>query len=105
MNMSDQERLVRFKLLGQDYTFYTGASEEEMNEVLDLVRKMIEENVSGMPGTLPASRVAVMACLNLASKFMKLKRDFEEYKVETEGRINSINSQLEDLFFFEKKQS
>jgi cell division protein ZapA (FtsZ GTPase activity inhibitor) len=102
--MSDQERLVRFRLLGQDYTFYTGASEEEMDEVLALVRKMIEDNVSGMPGTLPASKVAVMACLNMASKFMQLKRDFEAYKEETEGRINSINNQLDDLFFFEKKQ-
>ncbi len=103
--MSDQERLVRFKLLGQEYTFYTGASEEEMDEVLVLVRKMIEENVSGMPGTLPASRVAVMACLNLASKFMKLKRDFEEYKVATDGRINSINKQLEDLLSLAGKPS
>ena len=103
--MSNQERLVRFKLLGQEYTFYTGASEEEMDEVLVLVRKMIEENVSGTPGTLPASKVAVMACLNLASKFMKLKRDFEEYKVETDGRINSINNQLEGLLSLAGKPS
>jgi hypothetical protein len=103
--MSNQERLVRFKLLGQEYAFYTGASEEEMDEVLVLVRKMIEENVSGMPGTLPASKVAVMACLNLASKFMKLKRDFEEYKIETDGRINAINNQLEGLLSLAGKPS
>jgi cell division protein ZapA (FtsZ GTPase activity inhibitor) len=101
--MSDQERLVRFRLLEQDYTFYTGASEEEMDEVLDLVRKMVEDNATGSPGTLPASKVAIMACLNMASKFMKLKRDFEAYKEETEGRINNINNRLENLFFFEKK--
>ena len=96
--MSEKERLVRFKLLGQEYTFYTGASEEEMGEILVLVRTLIEENVSGLPGTLPASRVAIMACLNLASKFMKLKRDFEAYKIETDGRINTLNNQLKDLF-------
>ena len=96
--MSEKERLVRFKLLGQEYTFYTGASEEEMGEILVLVRTLIEENVSGLPGTLPASRVAIMACLNLASKFMKLKRNFEAYKIETDGRINTLNNQLKDLF-------
>jgi cell division protein ZapA (FtsZ GTPase activity inhibitor) len=101
--MSDLERLVRFRLFGQDYTFYTGASEEEMVEILDLVRKMIEDNTSGMPGTLPASKVAVMACLNLASRFMKLKQDFETYKMETEEKICSINKQLEDALFSEKQ--
>lgn len=102
--MSEKERLVRFKLLGQEFAFYTGASEEEMDEILVLVRKMLEENVSGPPGTLPASKVAVMACLNLGSKFMKLKRDFEEYKIETDGRINTLNTQLEELFSLERKR-
>ena len=64
--MSDQERLVRFTLLGQDFTFYTGSSEEEMKEILELVKKMVEDNTTGVSGTLPASRVAVMACLNMA---------------------------------------
>jgi hypothetical protein len=101
--MSDLERLVRFKLFGQDYTFYTGASEEEMEEILDFIRKMIEESTSSMPGTLPASKVAVMACLNLASRFMKLDQDFENYKIETEGRIKSINKKLEDLLLRERQ--
>ena len=100
--MSDQERLVRFTLLGQDFTFYTGSSEEEMKEILELVKKMVEDNTTGVSGTLPASRVAVMACLNMASKFIRLKRSFEDYKIETEGRINSINMQLEALFLLLK---
>jgi cell division protein ZapA len=93
--MSDQERLVRFTLLGQDYSFYTGASEEEMEKILDLVKNMVEDNGSGMPGTLPTGKIAVMACLNLASKFMKLNQDFEKYKVETDEKIMSINQRLE----------
>ena len=101
--MSDLERLVRFKLFGQDYTFYTGASEEEMEKILDLVRKMIEDNTSSVPGTFPAGKVAVMACLNLASRFVKLNQDFEEYKMKTEGRISSINKKLENLLFWEKQ--
>jgi cell division protein ZapA (FtsZ GTPase activity inhibitor) len=101
--MSDLERLVRFRLFGQDYTFYTGASEEEMEDILDLVRKMIEDNATGMPGTLPASKVAVMACLNLASRFMKLNQDYEKYKTETEEKISSINKHLEDILFSEKQ--
>ncbi len=92
--MSDQERLVRFSLLGQDYTFYTGASEEEMEKILDLVKQMIEENGSGMSGTLPTGKVAVMACLNLASKFIKLSQDYEKCTKETNEKIGGINKKL-----------
>jgi len=31
--MTESERLVRFKLLGQEYAFYTGASEDELDAV------------------------------------------------------------------------
>ena len=89
----------------QDFTFYTGSSEEEMKEILDLVKEMSENDVSGISGTLPASRVAVMACLNMASKFMRMKHDFEDYRLETEVRIKGLNMQLETLFLLSKDKS
>ncbi len=92
--MSDSERLVRFTLLGQQYKFYTGAPEEEMNDILDLVKDLIEENSLGNHGTIPVSKIAVMACLNMASKYIKLKQEFEEYKVESEERLNSVNKKI-----------
>ena len=93
--MSELERLVRFSLLGQEYSFYTGASEEELEKILGLVKKMIEENGSAMPGTLPTGRIAIMACLNIASRFMKLGQDFEKYKAETNERLAILNRKLE----------
>ena len=35
------ERLVRFQLLGQEYTFYTGAPESEVADILDLVKEIV----------------------------------------------------------------
>ncbi len=99
--MSDQERLVRFALLGQDYSFYTGASEEEMEKILDLVKKMVEDNGPGMYGTLPTGKIAIMACLNLASRFMKLSQDFERYKDETDRKILEINTKIESALMEE----
>lgn len=92
--MSDSERLVRFSLLGQDYRFYTGSSEEEMEKILDLVRNLIEENVTGEHGTLPVNKVAVMACLNIASKYIRLKTDFEDYRLESEERLQRLNEKI-----------
>ena len=92
--MSDKERLVRFTLLGQEYTFYTGASEEEMDEILGLVKKLVEEG-SSVRGTIPASKVAILACLNIASRYIKLREDFERYKVENEMRACNLIDQID----------
>ena len=64
--MAEKERLVNFTLLGQNYSFYTGASEEEMSKILNLVRQLIEESGGvGQRGTIPVGKTAVMACLNM----------------------------------------
>ncbi len=93
--MSDLERLVRFTLLGREYKFYTGTSKKEMDEILRLVRELIEENSLGDHGTIPVSKIAVMACLNMASKYVKLKQDFDKYKNDSEDRINTINKKID----------
>jgi cell division protein ZapA (FtsZ GTPase activity inhibitor) len=92
--MSDSERLVRFSLLGQDYRFYTGSSEEEMEEILTLVRGLIEENSSGEHGTIPVSKIAVMACLNIASKYIKLRGEFDDYRISSEERLHRVNEKI-----------
>ena len=100
--MAEPERLIKFNLLGQDFAFYTGASEEEMDVILNLVRQQVEDNKGGPAGTIPVSKVAVMTCLNLASRFVRLKREFEEYKEVTHGQIQSLNEKLEHHFTLEK---
>ena len=102
--MAETERLVTFHLLGQDFSFYTGASEEEMDSILGLVRRHIEDaNRSG--GAIPVSKVAVLACLNLASRYVKLKQDFDEFQDESEVRLRLVNEKLQDVLSQEKDRS
>lgn len=102
--MADNERLVRFSLLGQDYSFYTGTSEEEMERILGLVRKLVEEGVKGSKsGTIPVSKAAIMACLNLASRYLKLQRDFDSYKRENEARASFLIDKI-DAGLLDKKE-
>ncbi len=92
--MSDLERLVRFKLLGQEYSFYTGASEAELDAVFALVKSLIEENVGSSKGTLPVSKVAILACLNIASRYVKLQQEFDDYRENAERRIKNLNDKI-----------
>lgn len=94
--MEDKERLVNFTLLGQDYSFYTAASEEEMGKILALVRKLTEENGgSSKSGTIPVSKIAVMACLNIASSYIKLQQEFEEYREKNNARASQLIEKID----------
>ena len=94
--MSESERLVEFSLLGQNFAFYTGASEEEMESILSLVREQIESiGGGGKPGgTIPVSKIAVMACLNLASNYLKLQQEHTQYRQRFESKIEDLNQRL-----------
>lgn len=89
------ERLVRFQLLGQEYSFYTGAPESEVTAILDLVKELVEENMSGPTGTIPVGKVAVLVSLNIASRYIELKSTFDRYKADTEQRIASLTRQID----------
>ncbi|PID76705.1 MAG: cell division protein ZapA [Deltaproteobacteria bacterium] len=93
--MAEAERLVSFSLLGQEYRLYTETSEEEMAAVLSLVKELLEKNSGGRKsGALPASRVAVLTCLNIASDYLRIKGEFDLYKKKTEGIIGRINEEI-----------
>ena len=95
--MSESERLVEFTLLGQNFAFYTGASEKEMEDILSLVREQIESVGGGDKpgGTIPVSKIAVMACLNLASNYNKLKQEHSRYKQETSAKLEELSDRLD----------
>ena len=92
--MSNTERLVKFELLGQEYKFYTAASEEELKLILLLVRQLVENGSSQATGTLPVGRVAIMACLNIASQYVKLKQEFEDYRWDSEQRMIRLSEEI-----------
>ncbi|MEE4166487.1 MAG: cell division protein ZapA [Desulfocapsaceae bacterium] len=95
--MSESERLVKFSLLGQNFAFYTGASEEEMENILSLVREQVESIGGGSKpgGTIPVSKIAVMACLNLASSYLKLQQEHSQYRQRFESKLEDLNQKLD----------
>lgn len=92
--MSEKERLVSFELLGQEYKFYTASSEEELRAILALVRQLVETGTPQTTGTLPVGKIAIMACLNIASRYVTLKNEFEGYKRDSEERLVRLNEEI-----------
>ncbi|MBW1637196.1 MAG: cell division protein ZapA [Deltaproteobacteria bacterium] len=99
--MSDKERLVQFELLGQEHAFYTAAPEEEIESILSLVRSLVEIDTPKSSGTLPVSKVAILACLNIASRYVKLEQEFEEYREDSGSRIVRLNEEIKAKLYGE----
>jgi len=99
--MSNPERLVTFDLLGQEYKFYSAAPEEEISSILSLVQELVEANSTQPVGTLPVSKIAILACLNIASRFVKLDQEFKEYKLNSEERFVRLNDEIRSKLFVE----
>ena len=90
------ERLVKFEVLGQEYPLYTDAPEEDIEEILNLVRMQIESQSKSSKSVLPANKVAVLTSLNMAGKYVRMKRDFERYKQETTERVERLTSVIKN---------
>ena len=90
------ERLVKFEVLGQEYPLYTDAPEEDIEEILNLVKMQIESQSKSSKSVLPANKVAVLTSLNMAGKYVRLKRDFEQYKQEMTARVERLTSEIKN---------
>lgn len=90
----ENERLVTFELLGQEYKFYTAASEEELRTIFNLVRQLIETGTTHSSGTIATGKIAILACLNIASRYVKIKQDFDEYKMNSEERLVRMREEI-----------
>jgi cell division protein ZapA len=90
------ERLVKFEVLGQEYPLYTDAPEEDIEEILHLVKMQIENNSRSSRRALPANKVAVLTSLNMAGKYVRLKRDFEQYKQQMSELVERLTAGIEN---------
>ncbi|MCL1979768.1 MAG: cell division protein ZapA [Proteobacteria bacterium] len=76
-----QDRLVRFKLFGQEFTFYSNAPEEEVDAVIALLREELESDGDTFSrSSVPSSKMLVLSCLRMASKYVQLDREFDAYR-------------------------
>ena len=90
--------MVKFEVLGQEYPLYTDAPEEDVQEILLLVRSQLEDMAQATPHVLPANKLAILTSLNIASKYVKLKREYEEFRQRVEEKIGQLTEKIEKKF-------
>ena len=89
------ERFVKFEVLGQEISLHTDAPEDEVTEILDLVRSQLEQN--SKTSTILPTKVAVLVSLNIAGKYVRLKKEFEKLEAEYQERVTSLIGKIEGV--------
>lgn len=89
------ERLVKFEVLGQEYPLHTDAPEEDVREILHLVKSQLEDNSQPDMHILPANKLAVLLSLNMAGKYVRLKREFGRYKQQVDNHVDRLAQKIE----------
>lgn len=85
-----QERLVRFQLFGQEFTFYSNASEEEVASVIELLRQELESGDKLSRSSVPSNKMLVLGCLRMAAKYVQLHREFEAFQETQKARLGHL---------------
>ena len=93
------ERLVKFEVLGQEYPLYTDAPEEDVREILELVKSQIEHSAQGGPQYIPANKLAILTSLNVAGKYVRLKKDFDQYRQKVDEYLGRLTEKIEETLY------
>lgn len=88
--------MVKFEVFGQEYPLYTDAPEEDVQEILRLVKSQLE-NHSQSSTRLPSNKVAILTCLNMAGEYVKLKRELERFQHDSAENIESLTKKIESF--------
>jgi len=89
-------RPVKFEVFGQEYSLYTEAPEEDVQEILEMVRVHLKETCRAT-NVLPSSKSAILAGLNMAGKYVQLKRDFDNFRKKVDALSIQIRKKIEDF--------
>jgi cell division protein ZapA len=89
-------RPVKFEVFGQEYSLNTEAPEEDVQEILEMVRTHLHETCRSC-SVVPSSKSAILASLNMAGKYVELKRDFADYRRSVETLSGQIMKKIEDF--------
>ena len=92
-----KERLVRIKLFGQEFTFYSDAPADEVDEVVELLRQEFETDDRTRLGSVPSSKLLVLGCLRIAARYVRLQREYQAYRRRQDQSIDQLIDRMSEL--------
>ncbi len=90
------DRLIRFQLFGQEFTFSSDAPEEEVESIIVLLRQELGADEKLSRSAVPSSKMLVLGCLRMAAKLVQLQGEYQEYRQSQQRLIEHLISKVTD---------
>ena len=86
-----QDRLVRFHLFGQEFTFFSDAPEEEVEAIIALLRQELDSGEKISKSAVPSSKMLVLGCLRMTAKYVQLHGEYQHFRQSHERLIAGLD--------------
>ena len=87
--------ITTVRIFGKEYPIASDQNPEYVRMLAEYVDGKMSE-VSGGSETATASRVAVLAALNIADEYMRLKNEKEQFVGLVEGRVAKVIKMVDE---------
>jgi len=95
--MNEDKTKVTVDIYGMQYKLTGQASSGHMRRVADLVDSQMHRIAKGFP-KLDTPRIAVLAAVNIADEYLKLKEQFENESIDLKNDMAEEHKELERKF-------
>ena len=94
--MALNPKVLKVKILGQDYVVRSSAGQKYLNEVSAYVNEKMEEIMASGIDDSQQLRIAVLAAMNITDELFNSRQSGESENTEVEQKISSLIELIEE---------
>ena len=95
--MESNKKLVNVRIFGQEYPIRASSNEECIKEVASYVDKKMHEVQRSVPSSMNASKIAILAAMNISDELFGARRGEYSFKGEVESKVKSLIERIEEI--------
>ena len=89
-----EERRIGFELFGQEFSFYSDAPEEEIEQVIALLQEEFKDQEQASRHGLHSATILIFGCLRMAARLVQERSRQQTLSVEQQRSIATMIDKL-----------
>ena len=94
--MALNPKVLKVKILGQDYVVRSSAGQKYLNEVSAYVNEKMEEIMASGIDDSQQLRIAVLAAMNITDELLSFKKEKEKFVNKVEAKTRAITEFIDN---------
>jgi cell division protein ZapA len=93
----EDKQLVKVWIFGQEYALRASSNEGYIREVASYVDEKMKEIQESAPSSINATKIAILAALNISDELLSYKRGEYAFKEQVETKIKSLIERIDEV--------